>query len=224
MVLGKRSRRAPFRPRKKVRRVPRPIKQSMVPSMNVTRTWWSANWSPNTTTTAGFWRYLTLTLSQMPAYTEYTALFDSYRINTIKYTFRPKYDSFAGNDTTDTTLPGVTNQGGEDVHVVIDPKSAVTPGGTYTSANLNSFLENGMVRTYRGTRPFSFTIKYPCFVDDVNNTSSIAFLKTRFLSTLSPGLVLQGAHVFIQDTNLTGVFGNTYDIFITANVTFKGQR
>jgi len=192
--------------------------------VTVSRTWYSANWTPSTGSTAGFWQYLSTTASAIPNIAEYVALFDSYKVNSLKFILRPRYDSFAGNDTTDTTLPGVTNQAGNNVHVIIDPRSAVTPSGTYTSANLNSFLENGKVRTYQGQKPIVINVKYPCIVDDINNTPNTQFEKCKFLSVLNTGVTHRGAHVFIQDVNLTGVFGQAYDIFVTASITFKGMK
>lgn len=198
-------------------------RMSRVPSFNVTRTFWHFNWAPNTATTGGFWQYQAITLNNVPNVSEYVSVFDTYRINSIKYTFRPRYDSFAGNDTTDTTLPGVTNQGGSDVHVIVDPKSTVNPSGTYTTANLNAFLENGKVRTYSGNKPFSFLIKYPCIQTDVNGTSSAQLQRAPYLSTKTGTIAHRGAHTFISDVNLTGNFGNSWDVFVTLNMTFKGQ-
>lgn len=194
------------------------------PTMNVTRTWWSQNWVPTVTTTGDFWKYLSLSISSIPNVTEYTNLFDAYKVNSLTFTLRPRYDNFAGNDTTDTTLPGVTNQGGNQVHVIIDPKSPVTPGGTYNSTNLNAFLENGKVRTYRGQNPVKIHIKYPCLADDVNGSTNSIFKRCPYILCAQPNAVIRGAHVFIQDVNFTGVFGQSYDLFVTTNITFKGMR
>jgi len=100
----------------------------------------------------------------------------------------------------------------------------MTPSGTYTSANMNTFLENGKVRTYTGVRPFSFTIKYPTVVNDFNNTANSMFQRSPFLPTTNTGVTNQGAHVFIADVNLTGLFTQSYDVFVTAYCTFKGMK
>lgn len=197
---------------------------SKQPMVNVTRTWWSQNWVPAVTNTTDFWKYLSISISSIPNVSEYTNLFDAYKVNSLTFTLRPRYDNFAGNDTTDTTLPGVTNQGGNQVHVIIDPKSPVTPSGAYSSANLNSFLENGKVKTYMGHNPIKIHVKYPCLADDVNASTNSIFRRCPYISTAVPGAVIRGAHVFIQDVNFTGVFGQSYDLFVTANVTFKGMR
>lgn len=101
------------RPRKYRRMVRknRPSKAIMQSNVNVERTWWSANWTPSTTATNGFWRYITVNLGACPNVSEYTNLFEQYKINKLTFTLRPRYDSFSGENTTDTTPPGVTNQG-----------------------------------------------------------------------------------------------------------------
>lgn len=192
-------------------------------SMTVSKTFYLQNWSPNTSTTAGYWRYFSSDINQLPEVSMYSSVFDTYRINSIKYTLRPRYDGFGGENTTDTTLPGVTNQGQDWVHVIIDPKSYTTPSGTYSSTTLNSFLQSGKVRTYRGTRPISWTVKYPCLRDDQNGVTNAKAIRAGFLDcSFAPQHY--GTHVFIQDVNMTGTFGNSYDLFVTMNVTFKGQK
>lgn len=205
------------------RRVPRGIVPNFV---TVNRTWWSANWTPSTATTNDFWRYITVNLAACPNVTEYTNLFEQYKINSITFTLRPRYDSFSGENTTDTTLPGVTNQGATRVHTVIDPRSALTPTGTYTSATLNTFLENGRVKTFSGNRPITIPIRSPAYVNDVNNTAGAEnpLCRGRWFSTGATSITFRGCHIFLQDVNLTGTFGQSFDIFTTMNMSFKGAR
>jgi len=91
----------------------------------IKRTAWQSNWTLGTATTNDFWRYQTFNLQQIPSYTELTNLWDRYRIAGVKVTFRPRFTEFAGNDTVDTTLPGITNQSGAYVHIIADPYSVV---------------------------------------------------------------------------------------------------
>lgn len=200
------------------------IPRSRLPSVKVQRTFWLQAWAPSTATTAGFWQYWTTSPSQIPNITEYTALFDKYKVMSIKFTFRPRYDNFAGNDTTDTTLPGTTAQGGTNMHVIIDPTSNVTPSGTYDSANLNRFLENGKVRSYTGNKPISVYIKYPCVAEDTNGTANARYERAKWYSTNLPGVQHRGFHAFLQDTNLTGTFNQTFDVFVTYNIVFRGSK
>lgn len=208
---------------RRVMTVSRPLRMN-TPTMRVTRTWRWTNWTPATTNTTDFWRYLDIAAAQMPNWSEYAAVFDMFRVNNIKFTLRPRYDAFDGANTTDITLPGVTNQGKTYAHVIIDPRSPVIPTGVYTSGNLNTFLENGKVRSYSGNRPINIFIKYPCTAEDVNTSAAATYKRGGWYSTTTGGIVHRGAHVFLQDVNMTGVFGQAYDIFVTMSITLKGQR
>lgn len=231
MVKTSYKRKAPrqiARPRKMRRgmvpRIPRGVR---MPAMTVQRTWWSGNWTPTTVSTSDFWRYITVNLGACPNVAEYTALFDSYKILSVTFILRPRYDGFNGENTTDTTLPGVTNQGATRVHVLIDPKSTVSPSGTYTSSTLNTFLEQGSkVRTYAGNRDVVIPVRYPVYIDDINGTAASTYksTKTAWFSTANTGITIRGAHIFLQDINLTGVFGQSFDIFTTMTMSFKGIR
>lgn len=224
----KRKARVPPRPRKyrRMARTMRPSRAIMQSHVNVERTWYSANWTPNTTGTNGFWRYITVNLGACPNVTEYTNLFEQYKINKVTFVLRPRYDSFSGENTTDTTLPGVTNQGATRVHTVIDPRSNLTPSGTYTSTTLNTFLENGKVKTFSGNKAITIPIKYPAYVNDVNNVAGAEnpLCRGRWFSTAATTIEFRGCHIFLQDVNLTGVFGQSFDIFTTMSMSFKGPR
>lgn len=207
--------------RRRIMRVSRPLRMpSMV--MKFKRKFWLYNWTLNTATTIGFWRYLNLTLNDMPASTEITNLFDQFKISGIRYELHPRYDTFGGENTTDTTLPGVTNQAGNKVHVVNDPRSALTPTGTYTTATLNSFMEQGKVRTYSGNRTIVIYHK-PTIVQSLPTGSRV--IKAPWLQTSNSTTVSHfGAHVFLQDINLTGVTGQSYDVFATLYMVCRGAR
>lgn len=193
--------------------------------VTVVRTFRSTYWQPATATTGDFWKYWTQSVSAIPNWSEYAALFEQYRVNWMKLTFRPRFNNFSGDNTTDTTLPGVTNQHGTELHVIIDPKSQTTPSGTYTSANLNTFLENGKVRTYRGLRPIHVKVKYPCVLDDINAGTGFSWKKTPWLSTqFASNIQHRGVHTFAADSNMSGTFGNAFDVFYTISVTFKGMN
>lgn len=217
-----RRRRVARRPRRKMM-ITRQIR-SKLPTLKVQRTFWLQAWAPSTASVPGYWQYWTTSPSQLPNASEYTALFDKYKVTSIKFTFRPRYDNFAGSDTTDTTLPGTTAQGGTNMHVIIDPTSNVVPSGAYSSSTLNAFLENGRVRSYTGNKPISVFIKYPCVAEDSNGTSNARYQKAQWYSTNLMGVQHRGFHAFLQDTNLTGVFNQTFDVFVTYNILFKGMK
>lgn len=190
----------------------------------VKRVWRGTNWSPNTVSTPGFWLFLTSRLADIPNYTEYTALYDMYRIKGLKFTFVPRFSGFDGANTTDTTAPGVTNQGGTLLSWCVDKYSRVSPTGTYTSTTLNDFLQNGNCKTYSGNRQFSIYIRNPA-VDTTYAADDGAGMKSSpWLSTTRAGIQHNGLHVFAHDVNMTGTFGNQYDIFVTAYIQFKGMK
>lgn len=224
----KRSRRsAATRPRKRMRRmIARPRRAPRGSFLLAKRTFWLSHWQPNTSTVDGFWRYYTFTLGQLPSASEFTALFDAYKISAIKLTFRPRYDNFAGNDTTDTALPGITNNNGTMMHIIRDPRSTVAPSGTYTSATLNQFLENGGGRSYMGTKPIN--IYFKPMNDTAIATGATAAVRSRvssrWLNTANTDVVHYGVHVFAQDVNFTGLFGNAFDVFVTYYMKFKSLR
>ena len=153
--------------------------------LQCTRTTYSENWTPNPNSTNGFYRYYQLNLSNVNNFGEFTALFDQYKINAIVYKFVPRYDGFSGNDTTDTTLPGVTNQGATRMHIMVDPYSVDGPTGAYTSATLNSFLERGSnIKTYDGGKTFTVYFK-PTYNNTVegSNTNRVP---SKWLNTTTP--------------------------------------
>lgn len=204
-----------------VKRMPRNV-QMYPPVISIQRTWRASTWTPGTATTSDFWRVFSVTLGGCPSASEFTSLFDKYKINGLKVTFRPRYDSFAGNDTTDVTAPGVTNQGGNDFHIIVDPHNETVPSGTYTNVTLNSFLENGKVRSYRGNRPFSIYCK-PAVGMDLQGIAS-AVRGPSWISTTQTGVTHYGFQAFITDPGMTGNFSQAYDLFYTIYLQLKGVR
>lgn len=192
--------------------------------LNVKRTAWIESWTLSTASTVGFWRYYQFTVANIPSSAEFTNLFDTYRIKGVRITFRPRYSGFSGNDTTDTTLPGITNQAGNYVHVINDPYSTVTPSGTYTTTNLNSFLENGNVKTYNGNKPFSVYVSKPTIDTYRGGTATASRVKAPWMQTTAANQPHNGVHVFLQDTNMTGTSGQTFDVFYTIYAQFKNLK
>lgn len=197
------------------------------PAMNgamcrIKRTFHWQTWTPATTTTGDFWKFLNPRLVDLPSSNELIAVFDQYKIGGVKLTFRPRYTSFDGANTTDTTAPGVTNQGNTHVHYIVDQASNTIPSGTYTSANLNTFLENGSVKSRMGTRAFS--IYYRPRTNVATGSGPQKRGGQWNSCTGSSDLAQNGVHVFLQDVNMTGVFGQAFDIFVTFYMAFRGSR
>lgn len=223
----KRRRTAVARRRYRARRatgvVPRPIKwKSNYGIVKIKRTTYGGNWNQSTVSTSGFWRYLTYSLADMNNYAELTSLFDEYKITGLKIDFIPRYDSMPGSNTTDVTQPNVTNQTGNYITTYIDPKSAITPSGTFTSATFNTFLENcnGQYKMRPGLRKFSIYFR-PSIPNDVAGTST-SKQSPKWLSTNSPSIAHSGVHVFMHDVNFVGSSGQSFDMFVTHYVLCRG--
>lgn len=196
--------------RRMMRRVPRSLRLNTIVFK---RKVWQGNWQPSTASTADFWKYYKFSLNDMNNYTEVTNLFDEYKISALKVEFHPRFDSFAGNDTTDTTLPGITNQSGTKLHVLIDPSSTLTPTGTYISSTLNTLLEDGNVKSYSGNRVVTVYFKPKVY----NTVSGLAanMIRSPWIRTDQIALPHYGFHAFAQDNNFNGTFGQSWDLFVT---------
>lgn len=207
--------------RRLMKRVPRGVNMGIV---SVKRTFRFENWSPSTTTTNDFWKYYQPSLANLPSVNEFTGLFDQYRINGIKISLRPRYSGFDGANSTDTTLPGVTNQGQVHCHYVIDKSTGtIFPSGTYTSSNLNTFLEAGGVRSIQANRTVNIYIRKPCVLGTIQGVSARA-VPSPWLGTNETNLAHRGVHIFMADVNLTGTFGQQFDVFFTYYMQFKGMK
>lgn len=186
---------------------------------------WAGNWQPSTATTADFWKYYGYNLAQVSGYQDITNMFDEYRICALKYEFHPRFSGFNGNDTTDTTLPGVTNQSGTKLHIIVDKKSTLTPTGTYTSSTFNTLMENGDVRTYSGNRIIKVYVSRPTIGEVLTGGATVQQFKEAPWLRTDNGIVQHfGFHAFAQDNNFNGSFGQSWDIFVTAYVMARNLR
>lgn len=190
----------------------------------IKRKFYFQNWTPSVVATTDFWKSFSFTLTNMYNSSDVTNLFDQYKINGIRVEMHPRYDSFAGNDTVDTTLPGITNQGGNQVHINFDTYNDVAPTGVYNTATLNFFLEKGgLVKTYAGHKPIKFYFK-PTIEQNVGTVNTGRRIRAPYVSTTQAGLPHFGFSAFISDPNMTGNFSQSYDIFLTYYLTCKGLR
>lgn len=96
---------------------------------------------------------LTFRLDQLPAYTEFTSLFDSYKIHAIKLLFTPLWDSVDVANDTQAPFPTLPR-----VYTVVDRNGF--PSGSLASESL--FLESAKTRMIRKPQePFSIYIRAP---------------------------------------------------------------
>lgn len=222
MPAKRRSYRDPA-PRKRARKTPKLRIQRYPRSQVLTtqRKFWLEHWAPNTTTTAGFWRYYQFTPNLIPNWNDFFNLFDQYKINALKFSFVPRFDNYAGNDSTDVTAPGVTLATGAFLHVVNDPYSTVTPSGTYTTANLNSFMEQGPVKTYVATKPVE--VYYKPTINMATEAGNNMRTKAPWLN-VNLNNAHSGFHIFAQDPNLSAAWTQTFDVFVTVYASFRNMR
>lgn len=208
-----------------MRRVPRNLSSLRNNVVQFTRTCNVGVWFPGTATTGDFWKYITYSAADITSFGEIASLFDQYRIAAYKVTFRPRFDGFSGNDNTDTTLPGITLNGATQLHIINDPRSTVAPSGTYTRANFNTFLEQGNVRSYMGTRPVSVYVK-PQILNTLGGASSFNYMKAPWLQTNASGSAVPhyGFHAFITTNNFSTEFTQAWDIMVKFYIQAKGMR
>lgn len=212
-----------------MKRVPRKIPMN---SLKVKRTWYAGQVVPSTTTTANFWSYVTpslnsagtiatTALSAVPNLTEYTSLFDSFKINAIKLTFRPRNVDFNLSQTNPST--GTTYSDVPYVSYLIDPYSTLSPSGTYSIGTFNNFYAEGKAKTIRGDKEFSIYWKPKC--QEQFGSGALRYIKPRYAATDTNGntMPFRGVHLFFHSYNFTGVF-NQYDVYATYYMTFKGQK
>lgn len=200
------------------RKVPRFVRPS---TLAVKRTFWREHWTPNTTTTAGFWRYYQFTPDLIPNWADYTSIFDQYKVNALKFTFRPRYDAYDGSNTTDTTLPGITNAFSTRAYVVNDPYSTIGPTGTYSLPIFNSFLEQGDAKMYSGNK--DVVVYFKPTINTTTEAGNNHRIKAPWLN-VNFNNAHNGFHIFLQDSNFAAVFAQSYDVFITAYMSFRNMR
>lgn len=201
------------------RRVPRPIKP-VSSVLNFKRTWYAGAWTFGTGTTDGFWRYAMYSFSQLPNYAEYQSLFDEYKINAIKVTFRPRYDNVASDSAAGGTPQAYA-------HYFVDPGSTLVPSGSYNAANLNVFLENSGVRTATLNAPFSiyFKPKIQTLAAASVTTPAAQVQKGTWMKTSEVGIQYRGFHLFIQQNAMGNTNGNiSLDMFVTYYASCKNLK
>lgn len=195
-------------------RFPRILGRAIVPKLAIKRTQYMGSWQFATTTTNDFWRYVTMDTSWINNFAELAAVFDEYKVNGIKVTYRPRYDTVQ------------VGQGPQAyAHVLIDPASTLIPLGTYSSANLNTFLENQGVKTYTLNRPFSIYYK-PRVMDQVQGggTAAVASLP-KYIRTTETAVLFRGYHIFLQQNNMAATNANVIlDVFVTVYATLRNLK
>lgn len=175
------------------------------------------NWTFNTTTTDGYWRYFSVTMASYNNFAEMAALFDEYRVNAIKLTLRPRYDCVDSGST--------VNNPQTYLHYIVDPGSTLLPAGAYDLTTLNTFLENNDCKTRTLNRPVSIYFK-PKVMDQVAGGGTQArAVKGGWIRTTETSVIFRGAHLFIQGNNFTNVTNAVkLDQYITFYCSFRNPK
>lgn len=217
------------RRRNAFRKIPRGIPMN---ALRVCRTWYAGQVVPSTASTAGFWSYVTPSLStagtiagtalaSLPNSAEYTNLFDTFKINAVKFKFRPRNVDLNLSQTNPST--GTVYTDVPYVTYLADSYNTLTPSGIYGITAYNTLLQEGKVKTIRGDKEFSIYMKPK--IQEQFGSGAVRFVKPKYTATDTNGTTMphRGFHIFFHSYNFTGVF-NQYDVYVTYYMTFRGQK
>lgn len=219
-----RKKKAPVKRRRMTMRKSMVRQMPRLPTMSFTRTFWKENWAFSSVTTAGFWRQYTPSFGDLPNAAEYTALFDVYRINAVKITFRPRYDGFDANGT--NPAGGVTDL--PYLNTYVDPRTNTNTSGAYTAATFNTFVENanGRVKSRKAVAPYSVYWKPLVSVNSYTAGNPGEFKRCPWLSTANyPTVPMRLLNVFISNNNFSANIGVvSFDVFYTFYFQCRGAK
>lgn len=196
---------------------PMRVKRTMV---NAKRTSYSSTWAFGTAATNDFWRYYVWTPNDVNGFSDYAACFDEFKINAVKVTFRPAYDSVDNLD-----AAGTLTQPQAYAHYIIDPSSTTAPTGVYNATSLNDFLSQGGVKTRTLNRPFSIYLKPKISEQIFGSGTSGRVDRSPWIKTNETGVQYRGFHMFLQQNSLgTGNTNIKLDTFYTFYVSFRHPK
>lgn len=201
------------------RLVPRTLRAAIRP-LHIKRTYYNGSWTWGNAATSDFWRYYAFTTAQINNFAEIANVFDEYRINGIKVTFRPRYDSV-----TNPSAAGTLTQPQAYAHILVDPASTLLPSGTYGSTSLNTFLENQGVRTKTLNRPFSVYFKPKVQDQLLGGGTATRVVKPTYLKTTETGVDHRGFHIYLQQNAFaTGNTNIVLDVFFTFYLSLRNLK
>lgn len=224
MVYGykrKATRRMAYSVKKPRRVIPTRVVRPASAGAKIVKTSLSTNWTFTSTAIAGYWRYLQYAASDFTEFTEFATIFDEYRVTNLKYTFRPKYNSFPVTDGVSSSLNPYPMAW---VHTIVDQSSAKIPSGAYLVGTENAMLENGSVRTFSGDKAFSFSFKPKVNSQLQSGGTASKSDWAPWIRTTEPAVLHNGAHVFIKQHGFDTDAYTSFDIYVTASIEFRGAR
>ena len=179
---------------------------------------YQSTWTFDTVSVNGYWRYLTATPAGMFNFANHATVFDEFKITGITMELRPNYD---GNDIPAAPTSLVLGT----VHYIVDPASNVSPSGLMNATTVNSFLENGHVKSRKMGSVIKFYFKPVVGVGVAGGGASGRSIPCPWMKTADTAVPLKGAHVFLQPNNLdVATLAVKFDIFYTYYIQFRGQR
>lgn len=167
------------------------------------------------TTYLGYSGAYTFKLSDLPNYTEFTNLYDQYKITGIAIEFRPTFSgldlNFSANSANGTLIP--------DIRSVVDLDDD-TP-----IANENELLQYQNIKWTRGTKVHRRYFK-PKFATEIFRTALTTGYRPSqgYLDTSYPEIPHYGFKVWIDDTAATEASAWLYRVYVTYYVKFKGVK
>lgn len=205
----------------KERRLSRYAQKSLaMPTISIKRLFYRETWTFSTTSVGDFWRYYQPTVN--PAFNnfpEFAAVFDQYKVNGVKITFRPRMDQVDGSSTTLTgPMPNLVT--------VIDPYSTLTPAGTYGAGTLNLLLEQSNAKVHKGDEVVDVYWK-PKIQIPTNVGSGVTYVDSSkmWLNCTSDLVPMRGFHVMIQNNAFSTTAPNViYDVYFTWYITFRNLK
>jgi len=187
------------------------------PRLVMKRTKYDSSWTYSAASTTDFWRYQTFTTGAINNFAELANVFDSYKINAIKQTWRPRYDNV------DASVAAANTK--VYAHVIVDPDSTLlVPTGAQSQTTLNTFLEQGdRVKTFDATKPFSIYFKPKIQMQGLGGDTQ-SMVKSAFLKTTNTVAVHRGYHMYLAPNNLTAAPNLVLDSYITVYFTMKDLK
>lgn len=147
-----------------------------------------------------------------PQISEFTTLFDQYKILTYSVTFIPRFDS------RDTAYGAGTIADIPTIYWVTDQDDATVP------TTVSTLMEHPKVRYARMNRPVTLTIRFPCIADSIYSSAVVTGYATRkapWIDMASTSVQHFGVKYFIQgppNRDYTGLFDMKSEIkFLVKN-------
>lgn len=171
-------------------------------------------WTWGTAATSDFWRYHISVPSQWNGFADLANVFDEYKVNAIKYTFRGRYDT--------TDASGAVPIA--DMTYIVDPASTVIPSGAYGGSSYATLLQNNP-KTRRLTSPISIYFKPKMGMQVMGGATNVAEISPKFLKTNDTSVDYRGLHTYVLQNGFTSVASNIIiDTYVTVYATFRNMK